>query len=41
MRITIEIDGVERVYEGEYEELHVKDWRRIIQDFLDDRREEF
>lgn len=39
MKITIIIDGLERIYNGGYEELHTKDWNQNIQEHLDDAKE--
>ena len=39
MTITITIDGVERTYTGDYEELHIKDWNGIVREHLDDQKE--
>lgn len=36
MKITISIDGMSRDYQGTYEELHVRDWNKRMQDFLND-----
>ncbi len=36
MKVTITIDGMSRDYQGTYEELHVRDWDKRMQDFLDD-----
>lgn len=36
MKITIIIDGVERTYQGSYEELHNRDWNERIREHLDD-----
>lgn len=39
MTITITIDGVEREYQGDYNDLHNKDWGGIVRDFIDDMEE--
>lgn len=39
MTITITIDGVERTYQGEYDELHNRDWNERIQAQLDNAHE--
>lgn len=39
MKVTIIIDGVERNYQGTYEELHTRDWGGRIREFLDDVKE--
>jgi len=35
MLITITVDGVERRYAGDYDELHSKDWDAQVQELLD------
>lgn len=39
MKVTINIDGVEREYQGSYDELHGRDWSGRMRDFLDDVKE--
>lgn len=39
MQITITIDGVERTYQGDYYELHTKDWNEIVRLMLDDAKD--
>lgn len=39
MRLTIIVDGVEREYQGDYYELHSKDWSGRVRDLLDDVNE--
>ena len=39
MEVTIIIDGVERNYQGSYDELHNRDWNERVRDFLDDAKE--
>ena len=35
MRVTIIIDGVERTYQGDYDELYNSDWNIRVRDLLD------
>lgn len=35
MNITINIDGIERTYQGDYDELHNRDWNERVRDLLD------
>ena len=35
MQVTIIIDGVERTYQGDYDELHNFDWNIRVRDLLD------
>ena len=39
MTITIIIDGVEREYQGDYEELHNRDWNERVRKQLDEVHE--
>jgi len=39
MKITISIEGIERTYQGSYDELHNRDWNERIQGHLDDAKE--
>lgn len=39
MKLTITIDGVEREYQGDYYDLHIRDWNGRVRDFLDDVHE--
>lgn len=39
MKITIIIDGVERNYQGSYDELYNRDWNERVREFLDDVNE--
>lgn len=39
MKITITIDGVERTYQGDYDELHNRDWNGRMREFIDDVKE--
>jgi len=39
MIITITIDGIEREYQGTYEELHTRDWNERVQAHLDSAKE--
>lgn len=36
MEITITINGIERTYQGDYDELHNRDWNGRVRDQLDD-----
>lgn len=35
MIIKINIDGIERTYQGDYDELHNQDWDEHVRDLLD------
>ena len=35
MKVTITVDGVERDYQGDYFELHTRDWSEKVRDLLD------
>jgi hypothetical protein len=35
MEIKISIDGIERTFIGEYEQLHNNDWDAYVRDLLD------
>jgi len=35
MLITINVDGIERTYQGDYDELHNRDWSERVRDLLD------
>jgi hypothetical protein len=39
MKIIITIDGTERVYQGDYEELHARDWNERVRDQIDSIKE--
>lgn len=39
MKIEIIIDGVSRVYVGDYDELHNRDWDGRVREHLDDVKE--
>ena len=39
MKITITVDGIERTYQGDYHELHSKDWSGRVRDMIDDAQE--
>lgn len=39
MKVTIIIEGIERTYQGEYEELHNRDWNERVREHLDDAKE--
>lgn len=36
MKIEITIDGVTRIYAGDFEMLRGRDWEDIVRDFMDD-----
>lgn len=36
MKIQIIIDGIERTYQGDYDELHNRDWNGRVREQLDD-----
>jgi hypothetical protein len=35
MKITIAVDGIERTYYGDYDEMHNRDWNEQVRDLLD------
>ena len=35
MKVTITINGIERTYQGDYDELHNRDWNIRVTDLLD------
>ena len=35
MQVTITINGIERTYQGDYDELHNMDWNIRVRDLLD------
>jgi hypothetical protein len=39
MRVIIIIDGIERTYNGDYHELHTRDWNELLRDHLDSAQE--
>ena len=36
MEMVITIDGLSRTYQGDYDELHCRDWDKRVRDLLDD-----
>lgn len=39
MKVTIIIEGVERTFQGDYYELHTRDWNERVRNLLDDMKE--
>ena len=35
MKVTIDVDGLERTFQGSYDELHNRDWNERVRDMLD------
>ena len=39
MKVTITIEGIERTYQGDYDELHNRNWDLRVREHLDDAKE--
>ncbi len=35
MKVTITVEGIERTFQGDYYELHCRDWNDRVRDMLD------
>ena len=39
MKLTINLEGVERTYAGDYHELHARDWNERVREMLDEMQD--